>query len=186
MQLLNYHASLICIVLLLQLVGCEAETSRKEKRPRPVESAVLTMQAPPARGLVSAAVASWKIEKVGAEVAGSIDWIVENNTEIQGRIRDDQGNVIVKGTPIAGLDQEKYILQLEAAAADVARAKNAIQAVQIEIEQGIPSKIRAAEASHRRAKQELDRSLILIKKGAASGSDLSRDESNFAQRRRRA
>ena len=181
MQLLNYHASLICIVLLLQLVGCEAETSRKEKRPRPVESAVLTMEAPPARGLVSAAVASWKIEKVGAEVAGSIDWIVENNTEIQGRIRDDQGNVIVKGTPIAGLDQEKYILQLEAAAADVARAKNAIQAVQIEIEQGIPSKIRAAEASHKRAKQELDRSLILIKKGAASGSDLSRDESNFAQ-----
>ena len=182
MRLLNYHASLICIVLLFQLVGCEAEKSQtKEKRPRPVESALLTMEAPPARGLVSAVVASWKTEKVGAEVAGSIDWIVENNTEIQGRIRDDQGNVIVKGTPIAGLDQEKYILQLEAAAADIARAKNAIEAVAIEIEEGIPSKIRAAEASHKRAKQELDRSLILIKKGAASGSDLSRDESNFAQ-----
>ena len=180
MQLLNYHASLICIVLILHFVGCQAETSSKEKRPRPVESAVLTTQAPPARGLVSAVVASWKIEKVGAEVAGSIDWIVENNTEIQGRIRDDQGNVVVKGTPIAGLDQEKYILQLEAAAADVARAKNAIEAVQIEIEQSIPSQIRAAEASNKRAKEELDRSLHLIKKGAASGSDLSRDESNFA------
>ena len=180
MQTPTYSASLICIVLIFQLVGCKEETSRKEKRPRPVESALLTMQAPPARGLVSAAVASWKIEKVGAEVAGSIDWIVENNTEIQGRIRDDQGNVIVKGTPIAGLDQEKYILQLEAAAADVARAKNAIEAVQIEIEEGIPSKIRAAEASNRRAKLELDRSLHLIKKGAASGSDLNRDESNYA------
>ena len=180
MQQPTYNARLICIVLLFQLVGCEAETSRTEKRPRPVESAVLTMQAPPARGLASAAVASWKIEKVGAEVAGSIDWIVENNTEIQGRIKDDQGNVIVKGTPIAGLDQEKYILQLEAAAADVARAKNAIEAVQIEIEEGIPSQIRAAEASHKRARQELDRSLHLIKKGAASGSDLSRDEANFA------
>ena len=180
MQPRNYLASLICIVLLLQFAGCETETSRTEKRPRPVESAVLNMQAPPARGLVSAVVASWKIEKVGAEVAGSIEWIVENNSEIQGRIRDDQGNVIVKGTPIAGLDQEKYILQLEAAAADVARAKNAIQAVQIEIEEGIPSKIRGAEASHKRAKQELDRSLYLIEKGAASGSDLSRDESNFA------
>ena len=138
------------------------------------------MQAPPARGLVSAVVASWKIEKVGAEVAGSIDWIVENNTEIQGRIQDDQGNVVIEGTPIAGLDQEKYILQLEAAAADVARAKNAIEAVQIEIEESIPSQIRAAEASNKRARQELDRSLHLIKKGAASGSDLSRDESNFA------
>ena len=138
------------------------------------------MQAPPARGLVSAIVASWKTEKVGAEVAGSIDWIVENNTEIQGRIEDDQGNVIVQGTPIAGLDQEKYLLKLEAAEADVARAKNAIEAGQIEIADGVPSKIRAAEASHKRAKQELDRSLYLIKKGAASGSDLSRDESNFA------
>ena len=182
MQQPNYHVILVCIVLLSLFVGCEAKTPRTtEKKPRPVESAVLTMQAPPERALVSAVVASWKTEKVGSEVAGSIDWIVENNSDIQGRIRDVQGNLVIKGTPIAGLDEEKYILQLEAAAADVARAKNAIQAVEIEIEQSVPSQIRAAEASNKRAKRELDRSLSLFQKGAASGSDVDRDESNFAK-----
>ena len=181
MQQPNNHVILICAALLFGLVGCDAETTRtKEKRPRPVESAVLSMQAPPERALVSAVVASWKTEKVGSEVAGSVDWVVENNSDIQGRVRDVQGTLIIKGTPIAGLDTEKYVLQHKAAAADVARAKNAIEAVEIEINNSVPSQIRAAEASNRRAKRELDRSLQLFKKGAASGSDVDRDESNFA------
>lgn len=169
-------------VILFAFSGCEVEEKKiADKKPRPVELAVLSKQTPPGRALVPAVVASWKTEKVGAEVAGSVKWIVENNSDIQGRIRDDDGTLIMEGTPIAQIDTERYDLQKEAAEAEVARAKNAIEAVEIEIANTIPSQMRAAEAVQKRAKIEYDRSVKLFKIGAASGSDVDRDEANYAE-----
>ena len=169
-------------LFLFALIGCEvAEEKTVAKKPRPVELAVLAKQTPPGRALVPAVVASWKTEKVGAEVAGSVKWIVENNSDIQGRIRDDDGTLIMEGTPIAQIDTERYDLQLESAEAEVARAKNAIEAVEIEIAKTLPSQLRAAKAVLKRAKIEYDRSVKLFKIGAASGSDVNRDEANYAE-----
>ena len=167
---------------LFALVGCEvAEEEIAAKKPRPVELDVLSKRTPPGRALVPAVVASWKTEKVGAEVAGSIKWVVENNSDIQGRIRDEDGTLIMEGTPIAQIDTERYELQLESAEAEVARAKNAIEAVEIEIADTLPSQMRAAKAVLKRARIEYDRSVKLFKIGAASGSDVNRDEANYGE-----
>ncbi len=169
--------ALRCGLLLLLFAGCQSEDATVvEKKPRPVEVQSLAMQAPASSSLVSAVVGSWKTENLGMEVGGRIQRVAEPNTDIEARVRNEDGQVIIEGTPIAQIDRERYELQVQSAKADVNRAQQAIAAADIEIEKTIPSRLRAAEAERKRAQIEYDRSQRLVQQNAGPQVDVDRAE----------
>lgn len=158
--------------------GCgtsEGELTPQQK-PRPVEVRVLSKGAPPASSLVTAAVASWKTEQIGMEVAGRIEWVAEPNSSIEGRIQDKDGNSILEGDPIARIETKRYDLQVQSAVAQVARATQAIASAKIELNDSLPAQIKAADAEKRRADINLARSRSLMQKSAGIQADVDRDE----------
>jgi len=172
----------IVVMILLATIaaGCGShEQVIPEKRPRPVAVNILTSQLPPDASLVSASVASWKTQEIGFEVAGRIEFVVEPNTEIEGRIADEDGDLIFEGTPIGRLESERYRLQVDGAQAEVARAEQILRAAKIELEASIPAQIAAANASRDLAQIEYDRSKRLFARDAGSLGDVDRDKANF-------
>ena len=167
-------------VVLSVTFGCgRQEQVIPEKRPRPVTVQVLHKRQPVHASLVSASVGSWKTEQIGFEVNGRVKFVVEPNTEIEGRIRDKEGNLILEGTPIAEIDDERYQLQLAKAKADVTRAEQTLLAAQTEANESIPAQIAAAEASRDLAKIEYDRSQRLLDRNAGAKGDVDRDKANY-------
>ncbi|MEM7561041.1 MAG: hemolysin D, partial [Planctomycetota bacterium] len=111
------------LVLCLIASGCGRSDDKViERRPRPVITSVLSEQLPPTPALVTASASAWKTEDLGFEVAGRIEFVADQNTEIQGRIRDSIGDLIMAGTPIARIESERYELGLAKAEAALARA----------------------------------------------------------------
>ena len=173
--------SLLLLILFASLPGCENSDQNQtvKKKPRPVEVKTLIVQAPESSSRVAAVVASWKTEDVSMEVGGRIERVVEPNTNIEARVVDEDGNIVVNGTPIATVDAERYELQVQRAKAEVVRAEQTIKAAKIELEKTIPSQIRAAEAERKRAKIELDRSIRLFDQNAGAQADVDRDEATY-------
>ena len=136
------------------LMGCDrAEQVIPERRPRPVIVTELKQQPPPHASMVSASVGSWKTEEIGFEVGGRIEYVVEPNTEIEGRILDKDGNLITEGIPIGQLESERYSLQVAKAKADVVRADQNLQVALTEFHENIPAQIAAANR-HSRLSQD--------------------------------
>lgn len=168
------------MILLAVLSGCAQQAQTKlEKKPRPVEVKTLTTKQQQNDSLVTAPVASWKTEQIGFEVTGRIESVVEPNTDIEGRVSDGEGNLIVAGTPIARINPERYELQVQSQVAQVARATQAIEAARIGLERTLPAQMRAAEAEKKRAKTEFERSKRLVTQKAGAQSDVDRDEAAF-------
>ena len=117
----------------------------------------LTLGPPPESSLVTASVASWKSEQIGFEVGGRLEWVVEPNEEIEGRVEDTEGTLIVQGAPVARIENERYRLGVERAKAEVERATQNLAAVTIEFEKGLPAQIDAARAEEQLAKAEYKR-----------------------------
>ncbi|GAB5402785.1 MAG: HlyD family efflux transporter periplasmic adaptor subunit [Aureliella sp.] len=129
--------------------------------------------------MVSASVGSWKTEELGFEVSGRVEYVVEPNTEVEGRILDKQGNRITEGTPIAQLESERYSLQVAKAEADVVRAEQNLLASQTELNENLPAQVAAATASRNLAKTEFERSERLYAQNAGSLGDVDRDRANY-------
>lgn len=160
--------------------GCgPAEQGVIEKRPRPVIVDTLTKQLPPNASLVSASVGSWKTESIGFEVGGRIASVVEPNTEIEGRVQDGEGNLIVVGTPIGKLESERYRLLVAKAEADVTRAEQSFIGAETDLIESLPAQVTAAEATRDLAKTEYDRSQRLFDQKAGAEGDVDRDKANF-------
>jgi len=169
---------LVAVAVLLLANGCDLKpaATKLEKKPRPVEVAVLAISTQANSTMVSAPVASWKTEQISMEVGGRIEWVVEPNTDIEGHVRDAEGNTVIEGTPIARINSERYQLQVESQGAQVERAQQAINAAKIQLEKTLPAQIDAAEAEQKRAKTEYDRSKRLVAQDAGAQSDVDRDE----------
>lgn len=160
--------------------GCDSQQQAPpEKKPRPVEVRRLQLQSPPDASLVTASVASWKTEQIGFEVSGRVEWVIEPNEEVEGRVEDLNGNLIIEGTPVARIENERYRLQVETARADVARANQSIKAATIELEKSLPAQIRSAQAEQNLALTEFNRSKKLFEKSAGSESEVDRDEAQY-------
>ena len=129
--------------------------------------------------MVSASVGSWKTEEVGFEVGGRVEFVVEPNTEIEGRIFDKEGSLILPGSPIGRLESERYDLQVAKAKADVTRAEQNLLAAQTELDENIPAQIAAATANRDLAKTEYDRSQRLFDQNAGAQGDVDRDRANY-------
>ena len=110
------------------------------------------------------------------EVSGRIEWVVEPNSEIEGRVTGADGNLIVEGTPIARINDERYQLQVKSQESQVERATQAIAGVKIQIGRTLPAQVRAAEAEMKRAQTEYERSKRLVAQNAGAQSDVDRDE----------
>ena len=172
---------------MLAVTGCpglkpiEAEV---RKKPRPIEVMTLSLAPPPTSALVSASVASWKTEEIGFEVAGRVKWVIEPGEEVEGRlvdelIEDEEKRVLLKGTPIAKLESEKYQLQVEIAQAEVSRAEQNVKALKIELNQSLPAQERAAIAERSLAETELARSEALVAENAGAKADVDRDQARY-------
>ena len=171
-----------CVGLMLAAVGCgsgEQTDIQPEKKARPVEVRTLHKDLPPTAALVSASVASWKTEEIGFEVGGRVEWVTEPNTDIEGEVFDANGDPLIKGTPIARLESERFELQVEMAEADVSRAVQSVNAARIELDKSLPSQMRAAEAEKKLAETEFERSKRLFQQDAGARSDVDRDEAKY-------
>ena len=171
---------LFCLVVLISGCGPNGDdASANGKKPRPVEVRSLYLDLPPTSAMVSASVASWKTEEIGFEVGGRIEWVAEPNTDIEGRVVDAEGELLVDGTPIARVESERYELQVAIAKAEVDRATQSVTAALIELNRSIPSQLKAAEAEKKLAETEFRRSQRLFRQNAGAQSDVDRDEANY-------
>lgn len=81
----SFWVSISLIVCSASGCGSSAETT-SVRAPRPVTVMPLLLTDPPNAAYVSASVGSWKQEDIGFEVDGRVEFVEEQNTEIEGRI----------------------------------------------------------------------------------------------------
>ncbi|MCA9264364.1 MAG: HlyD family efflux transporter periplasmic adaptor subunit [Planctomycetales bacterium] len=175
----RYMCAQLAVPLVI-LIGCAPPSSTdREAQPRPVSVRTLSLQRPPDESLVSASVASWKTEPIGFEVGGRVEFVVEPNTEIEGRVFNRDGELAVAGTPIARIESERYQLQVEKAEADVARAEQTLAASTIQLEEGLPAQLAAAEATKDLAETEYQRSRDLARQNAVAQSEVDRNKASL-------
>lgn len=167
------------ICLLLVLSGCERSTPTLDRRPRPVSVSTLAKQPPPNGAMVAASAAAWKKERLAFEVGGRIEFVAEQNTEIEGRIRDAEGKLIIQGTPIARIQPDRYQLEVSKAVAAVARANQNLAIAQTELDETIPARIDAAQASLKAATFDLDRQRRLQARNAGSQAQVDAAENVY-------
>ncbi|HBE69710.1 MAG TPA: hypothetical protein DDW52_16310, partial [Planctomycetaceae bacterium] len=163
----------------MALAGCFGNKSIEgdlRKAPRPVEVMTLVKTLPPSAAKVSASAASWKTEEIGFEVNGRVEWVIEPGMDIQGRILDENRNVLIEGTPIARVESKRYSLQLETAKAEVSRAEQNVVAIEIERDESLQAQMRAAKAELNLAVTELGRSERLEAQDAGAKADVDRDK----------
>lgn len=164
-------------ISLILLVGCSpsSDTAARAKAPRAVATVQLAPVRPEHRQTMTGAVDSWKTEKIGFEVSGRVVQVLEPNAEVEARVVDPENQEFLsRGTVLARLDDKRYrIAEVTAEAAlDVPRRR--LDAIQIEIDQGIPARQLAAEAEEKRAHDEFDRLSRLLERNAVSQSDFDR------------
>ena len=174
--------SSVCILLMACpcLTGCKSQSAIEgddRPKPRPIEVMVLEKKPPPSAAVVSASVASWKTERIGFEVSGRVEWVIEPGKDVL--LKQLEGDQVVEGTPIARIDDQRYRLQRESAAAEVKRAEQSVEAINIEINKSLPAQLAAAKAEKELASTELDRSKRLVQQNAGAQSDVDRDQANF-------
>ncbi|MEM8910130.1 MAG: HlyD family efflux transporter periplasmic adaptor subunit [Planctomycetota bacterium] len=162
------------------VVGCGGgDDAEMQRRPRPVATRTLVKSPPPAEALVTASAGAWKTEDLGFEVSGRVEFVAEQNAEIQGRVRDDEGNLLFEGTPLARVESERYELAVASAKASVARAEQDLIVAETDLDETIPAQIDAASSSVELAKIEYDRNVRLRRQNANSQSDLDTAKANL-------
>ena len=161
----KYKLLLIFLLTTLLLIGCGSGSKDKEAKPipRPVSYMLLKKSDPIHLTRVTGSVESWKVEKVGFEVAGRILFVVERGVEISGNIYDENGEVLTNGTVVAELQDERHMLRLKEANARVA----------------------ARQADLVRREREYKRQASLVAKGATSKKKFEQAESEFGVARAR-
>ncbi|MEL6110525.1 MAG: hypothetical protein AAFU85_31345, partial [Planctomycetota bacterium] len=158
--------------------GSEAQT-QSSKSPRPVHVQTLRQQTAPAPALVTASVGAWKTEKLAFEVGGRVKVVVDQNTMIDGRVYDLEGNQVSEGKAIAQIESERYELNVATSKASVARAEQSLMVGQTELNESIPAQIDAARASMELTKIEYERNKRLVARNAGSQSDLDSAKASY-------
>lgn len=168
------------------LSGCDnPPDATRAKSPRPVSVITLKRGTPTTIRQASATVSSWKTEEIGFEVQGRVRWVLEPGEEIEGRVFDQQGNVVTPGTALAQIDPERYELTVEAARAQVSVAELQKASTEVELSSGIPADLEAAEADLELAQVEYDRNERLVSQRATAQADLDRTRAELRTARAR-
>jgi multidrug efflux pump subunit AcrA (membrane-fusion protein) len=167
-------SSLILFASLCALIlGCNSKRDESKPRsPRPVSVLALVETDPGRFDRYTGAVASWKTDQLGFEVAGRVEFVIEPETDISGSAGDDTGSDSPTGTLLARLDPTRYELNVQAAKSEIATAEKRREAAQIELDSVIPAQQEAARAMNSLAKIEVGRNEALVEKNAVSEREL--------------
>lgn len=171
-----------CVCLLvLTTCGCDGKSGSDSlaSAPRPVAVITLEEMDPEVELRLTGSTEPWRDEHIGFEVPGRVKWVIEEGSEVQGRLHDSKGKQITKGDVLARLDDTRYQLAVRTAEASVAASEAKAAATKIELEEVLTEQLAAAEAELARAKRDYDRIKGLIKRDAASEVELYRDEAAF-------
>ena len=156
--------------------SCAKEAPPAKPLPRPVTAVKLKRLDPERRMRLTGSVKPWKEQDIGFEVSGRVLWAVDEGADVEGRVVDEKGNVIVEGTVVGRVDPTRHQLQARMADAQWRNAKASAEATRIEIEQVLPEKLKAANADLKNAEAEYLRSKELKEDGAGTQSDLDASE----------
>ncbi|MEM8735652.1 MAG: HlyD family efflux transporter periplasmic adaptor subunit [Planctomycetota bacterium] len=161
--------------------GCQPggnEEAKFEKPPKPVSVMTLSRSKQLQEQLITGSIAPWKTEQVGFEVSGRVNFVIEQNEEIQPVL---PSGVAKPATPLATLEPERFEIAIETALADVEVAQKQLEANQVAITQRLPASIESAESEMEVAEADFDRVTQLIEQSA-----ISRAEFDDAKNRLRA
>ncbi|MHC5110458.1 MAG: efflux RND transporter periplasmic adaptor subunit [Planctomycetota bacterium] len=137
------------VVIIIPCPGCRRETPSRPESPRPVVAVELA-QTDPTRALrLTGVVESWAEEEIAFEVPGRVTYIVEADTDLEGRWVEN-GAVVIEGDVLARIDPAPYAAAVEAAEADVQNAR-------VNLEKVLPAYLDEAKALLARAADEFER-----------------------------
>ena len=182
----NYHSQLLATLALLWQLGCnDFDKTLPEKAPRPVTVLTLHKQIPSGNYRVSGAVKSWKTERIGFEVDGRVQWVLEPGEDIERRIVDPSGTVIKAGTPLAKLDAARYEVAVESAEAQLEIAGLQKEEVEIRLNESIPADLKSARSDLTLAETDLKRIESLVERNAVSQAEYDQAANTVQTRRAR-
>lgn len=163
-------SNLITLVSLVVFCGCtrNAEPDRQPS-PRPVSVITLAESDPTPSLAVTGTVGSWKIEDIGFEVTGRVQYVIEPETNVAGPA-DEQ-----KGALLAQIDPARYETTVASANAKITMLTRQKAAAVIERDQVVPAQREAAVAAKELHQADYDRTETLFKRNAAPKADLDRD-----------
>lgn len=159
-------------MLALVFTGCEKkQVDLPPKAPRPVTVMELKESTPESPFNVSGSVQSWKTERIGFEVAGRLQWVLEPGKNVQGQIRDSERNLLRQGTPLAKIDPARYEVAVESAQAALDVAILDREVVGIRINDSLPADIKSAKADVKLAETEFERMEQLKQQNAVAQTE---------------
>lgn len=174
-QCICLHSSLLG-TLVLVIVGCAGDSAENSgvvsKPPKTVSTMILERSSPFSQYHTTASVAPWKAERIGFELAGRVIQVIEPSEMIVAATNTSNG------TALAHLDDERFLIALDAAKADAAVIQRRRDANLIAIDQRLPTAIKTAEAELELAESQLARAVKL-----SSSSSVSRSEVDTARTR---
>lgn len=162
-----------CLALSVLLIGCRSNQDGEsaQKPPRPVSVLRLVKSNPGRFDRVTGSVASWKTEQISFEVAGRVQFVIEPETDIEGKTYDEDGSPISAGTLLAKLDESRYQLRVNSVKSQIEAAHQQKEASRIEADDVIPAEIKSAEANLQYAISEFNRIAPLYEREAMTKSD---------------
>ncbi|MDJ0980711.1 MAG: HlyD family efflux transporter periplasmic adaptor subunit [Kiloniellales bacterium] len=149
-------------------MGCEEKDPDEAAQPlpRPVSFVNLELTNPRLNTLVAGSVESWKKEMIGHRVSGRVNFVREPGENIVGRIFGDDGEILEPGTTIGSIDNDRYLLRVREAEAQVRSAEAKAESIRVELEKTIPNLLSEEQAEFDRATKEDARQQQLLKDGA--------------------
>lgn len=168
-------------LLLAVLAGCGTgdESEVRTKAPRPVSVLTLQRSDPSRLERVAGSVKSWKTEQLGFEVPGRVQFVVEPDTRVIGRIQGGEELQGTEATRLAELDDTRYRLQEQSSQAQIDAAVEQKKALAIEVDRVIPAQQVAAAADLRLARTELERRAGLLQRNAISQEEYDRARADW-------
>lgn len=183
-----------CAVIIALLVGCSSgkQESPDKKLPRPVSVLTLKVTDPSGEERLTGSAGSWKTEELSFEVEGRVQFVIEPETDIDGKVfayqevapategdPPEQKEIeISKGRELARIDSTRYELKVESALAQIETARQKHAALRTEIAKVVPAELETAKAELRFQDSELARNLPLVASGAVTRSETERIAAN--------
>lgn len=151
------------VAVSLVLASCGETPPPAEPSPRPVGAVVLTLSDPDVEMTIPGVVRSWAEQDVAFEVAGRIDFVIEEGVEVRGRWQEGD-QVLVEGDLLARLDPSDFEAAVAAAEAD-------LETAMIQRDKVAPAQLAEAEASKQQVDDQLARIEEALRRGAANESE---------------
>ncbi|MDJ0943690.1 MAG: HlyD family efflux transporter periplasmic adaptor subunit [Kiloniellales bacterium] len=161
--------ALLCLIG-TATAGCDEKDPDEAAKPlpRPVSFVELELTNPRLDTLVAGSVESWKKEMIGLRVAGRVNFVREPGENVVGRMFDEDGEILEPGTTVGSIDNDRYLLRVREAEAQVRSAEAKAESIRVEFEKTIPNLLREEQAEYDRAKKEDARQQQLLKDGAGT------------------